>query len=199
MSNKEMQNKKMQNKETSNNEPYFSLAISGKSGCGNTTVVKNLSKRLHLKAVNYTFHTIADDEGVPFKQICEEAETDTKWDYLVDKKQIELAESENSILGSRLAIWLHKKATLTIFLSASDNVRYQRIADREGKSFEEAKAETEARDKRDHDRYMKLYNIDNHKYDFVDIIVNNDKLPPEEVADILEAAAIDMRKKLGQI
>ena len=35
------------------------IAISGKSGCGNTTVSTLLSEKLGIKLINYTFRTLA--------------------------------------------------------------------------------------------------------------------------------------------
>ena len=39
------------------------IAISGKSGCGNTTVSTMLAQRLGIKLINYTFRNLAKDIG----------------------------------------------------------------------------------------------------------------------------------------
>lgn len=170
----------------SNNE--IRIAISGKSGCGNSTVSKILSEKLECKMVNYTFHNIAEEQNIDFKEFCMMAEKDPKWDYYVDEKQVEMAMESSSILGSRLAIWMLKEADLKIFLTASPKVRAGRINDREGGSLEDVIADTEARDARDSARYKKLYDIDNSEYGFCDIIINTDNLDQNQVADIILAA-----------
>lgn len=164
------------------------IAISGKSGCGNTTVSKILSEKLGCKMVNYTFRTLADEQGLEFKELCSMAEKDTKWDYLVDEKQVEMAMESSSVLGSRLATWMLKEADLKVFLTASPEIRAERIFRREGGSLEEIITYTEGRDLRDSARYKKLYGIDNSNYGFCDLIINTDNFEPENIVNIILAA-----------
>ena len=174
-----------------NKEP-FRIAISGRSGCGNSTVSTILSERLKLKLVNYTFHNIAEDRGIDFKELCQMAELDPQWDYFVDENQVKLAMEGSSVLGSRLAIWMLKKADLKVFLTASPETRAGRIYKREGGVFEQRMVETAARDDRDHARYKKLYDINNDDYAFADLVINTDRLNQHQVAGIIEAAALAM-------
>jgi CMP/dCMP kinase len=164
------------------------IAISGKSGCGNSTVSKIISEKLNCKMVNYTFHNIADEEGMDFKEFCLMAEKDPKWDYYVDEKQVEMAMVSSSVLGSRLAIWMLKEADLKVFLTASPEVRARRIHKRESGELKSVMEETEARDERDSARYKKLYEIDNSDYGFCDLIINTDNLDQDKVAAIILAA-----------
>ena len=165
------------------------IAISGKSGCGNSTVSRLVADRLDLKLINYTFHTMAEEENIPFKKLCEMAEEDPKWDLKLDRKQVELAKEGHCVLGSRLAIWLCKDADLTVYLEASLEERARRIQKREGGRYEEVLEETAERDRRDHQRYMKLYNLDNNNFDFVDLIIKTDDMKPEEIAERIEEEA----------
>lgn len=162
-----------------------SIAISGMSGCGNTTTSKIIAEKLGFQLVNYTFHTIAEEMGIEFKKFCKMAEEDSKWDYMVDEKQVELAMSKDSVLGSRLAIWMLKDAKMKVYLTASPEIRARRINKREGGSIEQKMAETKARDTRDSARYKNLYNIDNQDYSFADIIINTDELTAEQTADMI--------------
>jgi cytidylate kinase len=171
------------------NKKPFRIAISGRSGCGNSSVSTILSERLELKLVNYTFHNIAEDKGMDFKELCRMAETDPQWDYFVDENQVRLAMEDSSVLGSRLAIWMLKEADLKVFLTASPEARAARIQEREGGSLEQRMDETVGRDARDHARYKKLYEIDNDEYGFADLVINTDRLDQYQVADIIEAAA----------
>ncbi len=172
----------------------FRIAISGRSGCGNSTVCRILSGNLGLRLVNYTFHNIAEEKGLDFHEFCLMAEKDPQWDYLVDERQVKLAMEGPSVLGSRLAIWMLKEADLKVFLTASPQVRAGRIHYREGGSLEQRMAETEARDARDHERYRRLYKIDNNDYAFSDIIINTNHLDQYKTAGIIEAAAGQMLK-----
>jgi CMP/dCMP kinase len=161
------------------------IAVSGKSGCGNSTVSRLLSKKLGITFINYTFHTMADELGVSMNEIMERAGEDPRFDYGVDKRQIELARKGSCVLGSRLAIWLLGEAKLKVYLDASLFVRAQRIQRREGGSLEEVLDSTRARDDQDHDRYMSLYGIDNDDFRFADLIIDTTSYTPEEIADLI--------------
>lgn len=174
------------------------IAISGRSGCGNTTVTRILAKKFSFKMVNYTFRNIAEEKGMDFHEFCKMAENDSKWDRYVDEKQVKLAMEDDSILGSRLAIWMLKEADLKVFLTASPDIRASRIHQREGGSFQERMGETEERDARDHARYLKLYEIDNNEYSFADLIINTDRMNPEQIAEIISAAIINILKEKGR-
>jgi CMP/dCMP kinase len=164
------------------------IAISSKSGCGNTTVTKMLAEKLGFRMVNYTFRTMAEEKKVPFDEIHRQAQKDPKFDYHVDERQVELAMETNSVLGSRLAIWMLKEADLKVFLTATPEVRAGRILKREGGSLQEQMEKTAARDKKDHERYKELYNLNNDDYAFADLIINTDRMAPEQICDIILAA-----------
>lgn len=179
------------------------IAISGKSGCGNTTVSRMVAERLGLRLVNYTFHTIADERGIPFDDLCHMAETDPSWDRYLDRRQVEMAHEGSCVLGSRLAVWLLKdEADLTVYLTAPLVVRAERIWKREGGSYAAVLERTRLRDERDRYRYLRLYNIDNNRYDFVNLLIDTESIPPQGVADQIVAAAtpiVERKKKLDQI
>jgi cytidylate kinase len=165
-----------------------SIAISGKSGCGNTSVSGLVAEKLGLRLINYTFHTIAEEKGIPFKELQNLAEADSSWDKYLDRRQVEMAEAGNCVLGSRLAIWLMPEATLRVYLYASREVRADRIRRREGGEHETVLAETEERDRRDHERYKRIYGIDNDEFLFADLVINTENFTPEQEADLIVTA-----------
>ena len=166
------------------------IAISGKSGCGNTTVSTLLSKILGIKLINFTFRQLAQEKGLTLAQVIENAKTDDSYDIAVDTRQVELARAESCILGSRLAIWMLKEADLKVYLGASDDVRAKRILNREGGNLDEIKAFTEMRDREDSRRYKKLYDIDNNDISFVDLNIDTAQYTPDQISEIiLEKAA----------
>lgn len=163
----------------------LTIAISGKSGCGNTVVSKMLAQRLSLKHINYTFHDMAREQGLTFETIMENAETDSHFDLSLDKTQMRLAKGGNCVLGSRLAIWFLVNAQVKVYLDGSLPVRAKRIAQRENKDVKVALHETEERDRKDHDRFYKLYGIDNNKYNFADLIVDTERGDQYYVTDTI--------------
>lgn len=167
------------------------IAISGKSGCGNTTVSGLVARRLGFQVINYTFRNLARDRGMSFQELHTKAGQDPAWDRYLDAKQVELAGPGNCVLGSRLAIWILEDADLRVYLTASPDVRAERIRQREGGSLQEVLEETRIRDQKDHRRYQDLYGIDNNDYAFSDLIINTDGLLPGAIAGIISQALIE--------
>ena len=163
------------------------IAISGKSGCGNTTVSTKLAERLGLKLVNYTFRNLAADTGREFSEICQAAKTDFSYDKIIDSHQVELAKQGNCVLGSRLAIWMVDFADLKIFLEASIETRANRIVKREGGTFQQRYDETAARDASDTGRYKELYGIDNNEHAFADMIIDTALYTSDQIVDLIVA------------
>jgi len=161
------------------------VAISGKSGCGNTTVSRLVAAALGLRVVNYTFKNLAAERGLTFEQVCLLAETDPQYDLAVDRRQVQLAEEGGCVLGSRLAIWLLKDSAFTVYLDAPLSVRAARIASREGKPVPEAMPETEERDRRDHDRYARLYGYDVDSHGFAALVVDAEHNDQNQVAALI--------------
>jgi cytidylate kinase len=148
------------------------IAISGKSGCGNSTLTKLVSQTLDLPMVNYTFRNMAQEMNLPLPTLLAMAELDDQWDHALDAKQIALTEGGGCVLGSRLAIWLLKDADLKVFLTASPEVRAARIFQREGGDLGVVYQQTIERDHHDHDRYFRLYGIDNDHFEFADLVID---------------------------
>jgi cytidylate kinase len=161
------------------------IAISGKSGCGNSTVSRLLANKLGLPLINYTFHSIAEELSIDFEELCRLAETDSKWDRMVDEKQIQLANQGPCVLGSRLAIWIWRDANLRIFLDAPLEIRASRIHQREGGDLDQVYEKTKLRDQRDHDRYLRLYGINNDDFSIADFVIDTSYLTPEQIIQII--------------
>lgn len=162
------------------------IAISGRSGCGNTSVSRHLAERLAFRFINFTFRSLAEEQNISFNEALKLANEDSWWDLEVDRRQVDLARQEGScVLGSRLAIWMLEEADLKIWLNASEQVRAQRIHRREGGNIQEIADFTRIRDAQDTARYKKLYGIDNHRHDFADLIIETDNLDVQEIVQLI--------------
>jgi cytidylate kinase len=166
------------------------IAISGKSGCGNTTVSRIVAESLDLKFVNFTFRSLALERGITINEVMDLAAADDSWDKEVDTRQLGLArKSGGCVIGSRLAVWMLEEADLKVYLTASAEVRAERIMEREGGSLEAVAAFTAERDRQDRERYIRIYKIDNNNYGFVDMVINTDNLNPDVIAQMIIAEA----------
>lgn len=144
--------------------------------------------------VNFTFRQMAQERGVDFWTFCEMAEKDDNIDRELDKRMVEMAmQTENSILGSRLAIWNMQEADLKVYLTASDEERARRITKREGGTIEEQLEITRRRDTNDTERYKRIYGIDNNDTSVADLVIDTEGKTPEEIVDIILNASYNLK------
>jgi cytidylate kinase len=174
------------------------IAISGKSGCGNTTVTTLVSKMLGYPMVNFTFRNMAQERGIDFWEFCRMAEQDDSIDKELDARQVAMAmERKDCVLGSRLAIWMLDKADLKVYLTASSEERARRIHRREGGVFEERLEQTIKRDQHDSQRYKRIYGIDNEDSSAADMVIETDGRTPESIAGMIVDEAVRRGARVG--
>ncbi len=168
------------------------VAISGDSGCGNTTATNNVGNALKLKIVNYTFRDLARDLNLNFEQIHKEATTNLIFDYLTDFTLIRNSlANKDIVIGTRLAAWL-MDAELRIWLHAPLEARAGRISLREsekGSSYEQILYKTLKRDEQNRKRYLRLYGLDIDDHNDFDITINTEKLTAHQVSNLIVSAA----------
>lgn len=169
------------------------IAISGKSGCGNTTVSRLVAEHLGRRFINYTFRKMAEEEGKSLADILALAEGDPSWDRRLDARQVELAHLQDCVIGSRLAMWLLPEADLRVYLKARPEIRVDRIYAREGGSREEIAAFTAQRDVRDHRRYMETYGINSDDLSSAHLIIDTERWDASQIARIIADAFIGRR------
>jgi len=177
------------------------IAISGKSGCGNTTVGSLLAERLGVQPINYTFRAMADDKGISFEDMLKLANEDPGYSYdrALDSRQVELAREQardrDCVIGSRLAMWLLPDATLRLYLAGSLEIRAARIFSREGDDLAKKLAFTRERDESDHKRYLTVYGIDNDDLSAADLVVNTELWMPQAIVSIVIEALEQQNRK----
>lgn len=170
---------------------HLRIAISGHSGCGNTTATKNVGQTLALTVVNYTFRDLARDLQLAFEDVQRQASTTHVFDFLTDLNLIRASLRPRVVVGSRLAAWL-VDADLRVWLQASLETRASRIYQREREkapSYEAVLYRTLQRDEQNRRRYLELYGIDINDHSDFDIIINTEKLTAEQVSSLIVAAA----------
>lgn len=175
------------------------VAISGLTGCGNTTVSHLVARQLRLKRFNYTFKNMAKEKKISLKQLHLLAQKSPEFDYALDKKQAQFAlQNENCLVASRLAVFLDNpkiagtlglKETpvfdLKVWLNVPLEVRALRKAGCGEVELADAVREVKWRDNDNTKRYKKLYAIDYSEIPKDVLILDNSKIPPQEAADII--------------
>jgi CMP/dCMP kinase len=167
------------------------IAISGHSGCGNTTATHTVAKILSIQVLNYTFRNLAQDLQIPFETLQERSSEHFIFDYLTDLVLMRQSQNANVIVGSRLAAW-NIDSELRIWLYASLEARASRINKREqakGIPYEEVLYTTLKRDEQNRKRYLQVYGIDINDRSELDITINTESLSVEQVSSLIVSAA----------
>jgi len=175
------------------------IAVSGKSGCGNTTVSRILAETLGLRFINFTFRSLAAEQGISLEEVLRRAANDDWWDREVDRRQVAIAREDGGcVLGSRLAIWMLPEADLKVYLKASPETRAGRVHNREGGDIAAQAEFTAERDRQDHQRYLRIYGIDNDDHSQADLALDTDEMDPEQIAERI-IRALEAKRKAGRL
>jgi len=167
------------------------ITVSGPPGCGATTLCSRLAEAIGCPYVSGgdIFRELAENGKLSLNQQTAEAEKSADIDRLLDKRLRSIAEKWGAtdkpfILESRLAGWLAgEQADLRIWLDAPDEVRVNRIEDRE-----ETEAEMRVREVSEAGRYQAYYDIDVDDREFYDLMINTSRWSKEGVFTLIKTA-----------
>ncbi len=164
------------------------IAVSGQAGSGKTTHAKLIAETFSLRYVStgMIFRSIAKERGISLIELHKLAESDDSIDRYVDEKAKEEALKGNVVVEGHLTAWILRDiADVKIYLKADLRERARRIAERDGKSFEEALREIMFREESNRKRYLKIYGIDICDLSIFDLVIDTTKLPKEAVAKVI--------------
>ncbi|AEN06445.1 (d)CMP kinase [Halolamina sp.] len=168
------------------------LTVSGPPGSGKSTNAELLAERFDLEHISGgdIFRELADERGYTPVEFNELAEEEAQIDKDLDRRLRNVAATQDDVLlESRLAGWLAAEhADLRFWLDAPLDVRAERIADREDKTVEEARAVTERREQSEAKRYLELYDIDIEDLGIYDVVINTSRWGEMVVPDLLAEA-----------
>ncbi|MEZ0393959.1 MAG: (d)CMP kinase [Desulfurococcaceae archaeon] len=160
------------------------IAVSGPPGSGKTTLARALAERFGLKyfSAGQVFRDVAARRGVSLEQLSLIAVEDPSIDLEIDKRTLELASQDCVVLDGHLTAWIAKDLVdIKIFVTAPLLVRVRRIAERDGKPFEDALREVLVRERAQKARYMELYGIDVDDLRIFDLVINSAVLGVEDM------------------
>lgn len=174
------------------------ITISGTPGSGKTTVARLLAQRLGVPHVyaGDIYRAEAEKRGISLAELNALAERDHSIDRALDASMAAYARSGGVVLEGRLAGFIadeERVDALKVWLTASDAVRAERVAGREGQNTAAVLAENEARQRSDARRYRAIYGWDLDDTGIYDVILVSDDRSPEELADAI-LAALDRRR-----
>jgi cytidylate kinase len=167
------------------------ITIGGLHGTGKSSVADLISKRFGLRRVSagIIFRQLAEERGLTLEEFSRVAEEEVGIDRLIDDRLKAEAERGNVVIDGQLAGWMAgENADLNILLTAEDDTRIRRIADRDCRDYEAALKETKAREASEAERYLEYYGVDLSDISIYDLIVNTELYDLDEVVDIVAAA-----------
>ena len=167
------------------------LTVSGPAGSGKSTTAAGLAEALDLDHVSGgdIFRDLAAERGYTPVEFNELAEEDEGIDRDLDRRLYEIARDRDGVvLESRLAGWLAPDVDFRLWLDAPVDVRAARIADREAKPVERARAETLRRERSERKRYADYYDIPIDDLSIYDLVVNTARWTAPAVLTILTTA-----------
>lgn len=164
------------------------ITISGFHGTGKSTVANEVVKRFKLRylAAGNIFRQMSKDKQMTLEEFSKFVEQHPEIDREIDDKMIQEAQKGDAILDGLLVAWLTRNISgLHILLTADEQIRIERIAQRENRPYAEVKKETTNREKSEIARFKSLYHIDINDYSIYDIVLNTGLWSRESVNQII--------------
>ena len=175
------------------------IVIGGLHGTGKSTCAKKLANKLHLRYVSAgeLFRSMAKDRRMSIEEFSRYAEHHREVDKEVDSKVIEASRKGNAVIEGQIAANLIEKPDITVFLTANEGVRVQRLSYRDKKNHDEVLRETKMREESERNRYMDAYGINVHDISSYNLIIDTSKWSAEAVTEIIIKAVKEyMKEKL---
>jgi cytidylate kinase len=154
----------------------LTIAVSGKHGAGKSTVAQAIAKKFKLDYVcaGMIFRQLAKERGVSLSELSLIAEQDSSIDREIDDRTSKEAAKGNVVIDAYIAGWVARDlADLKIYLRAPLEVRVRRMAQRDGRSFDEVLEETRSREESQKRRFQNFYGIDVTDLQLFDLVINS--------------------------
>ncbi|HEY4823120.1 MAG TPA: AAA family ATPase [Candidatus Bathyarchaeia archaeon] len=178
------------------------ITVSGPHGTGKSTYAVHLARELGLRHISagLLFRKLAKERHVSLEEFGQLALKDPSIDRLVDEETMKEAEKGGVVVDGQLSGWVLKEiADMRIYLTAPDNVRLERIAERDNITAGEARKQTFHRESVQSERYRKHYGFKVEDWSIYHLVVDTSLVPKEDTAKILLTAALAVKaRKTGR-
>ena len=162
------------------------VTVGGPPGSGKSTAGRLVAEALGLeyRSAGELFRAEARRRGMDLAEFGRFAAAHPEVDRELDRGMQSLA-TPGRLLDGRIQGALCRRAKLAVYdivVTAREEVRVRRVADRDGQSVEVARAKVREREASERDRYRRFYGIDLDR-EPAGLVVDSSDRPPLEVAD----------------
>jgi cytidylate kinase len=164
------------------------ITVGGPHGTGKSTYAKALAGALGLRYVSAgdMFRDLARERGVTLESFSKMAAEDPAIDRAIDDRTKVEAKRGEVVIDAQLGAWMAKQlADVKLLIVAPDDVRFRRIAERDGISVAEARKQTLAREDIQRQRYRKSYGLDVGDLSIYDLKIDTGVYPIEKAKSII--------------
>ena len=169
------------------------ISITGDLGSGKSTVARRLASLMDARLVSTGTiqRDMARDMGMDTLELNKYAETHPEIDRKIDQITIDLAASQDRlVLDSRMA-WHFVPNSFKIYLEVDPSIAAGRLIGDSTRSserypdFDSALRFLLERRKLEHERFARLYNVDDENIANFDLVINSSLVSAEEIVDAI--------------
>jgi cytidylate kinase len=160
------------------------VTVTGPAGSGKSTAGRSAADALGLDffSAGELFRAEAKRQGMNLAEFSLYAEQHDEVDRSLDEAMLGLARPGRLLEGRITGALCHRRniPVLYVVVTAREEVRLKRLAQRDGQTLEEARRLTHLREHSENARYRRLYGIDLER-EPADLLVDSSDLSPSEV------------------
>ncbi len=161
------------------------ISICGLTGVGKTTAASYVARMLNIPHISFSFKEEAKLRGITLSELQKLAEQNKNIDLEFDDRQKgEIKKHDSFVTSTWLGPWF-ADADLNVWLYAEDSIRAERVAKRDGVSYEDALKSMMRRDAQNKKRYLEVYNINIMDLNKFHICINSGEFEPKQIAEII--------------
>ena len=140
------------------------VVFAGLHGTGKSTIAKQVAQKINATfySTGMAFRDLAKEKNMSLEQFSKYSEQNLDIDKELDQKIYQMAQKgQNYVFDGQLPAYILKSlSNYNIMLKCDEKIRIERMATRDGRTFEEQKHETLIREESERQRFIQLYNID---------------------------------------
>jgi predicted cytidylate kinase len=140
------------------------VVFAGLHGTGKSTIAKQVAQKINATfySTGMAFRDLAKEKNMSLEEFSKYSEQNLDVDKELDQKTYQIAQTgQNYVFDGQLPAYILKElSNFNIMLKCDEIVRIERMAKRDGRSFDAQRHETLVREESERQRFIRLYQID---------------------------------------